>query len=285
MPHSNFLYLYKRYEKLTLLGDPLVKINELVEWSGFFPILEKTINKEKKSNAGAKPYDSIFMFKILVIQHLFNLSDKQTEFQINDRLSFQRFLDICIDDAVPDYTTVWGFREKLSYLDLTKELFNHFEWQLERAGFLARKGQILDATIVEVPVQHNKKAENELVKAGKVPEVWHDEPDKLCHKDLDARWTKKNDKSYYGYKSHISADVDCKLIRCYEVTDAASSDHNQFDKLLDKSNTGKDVSADAAYRSEENEEILKKHGFNSKIHYRGKRNKPLSAHKKKINLC
>ena len=283
MTQPGFFDLDNRHEKLNHLGDPLVQLNEFIDWKSFLPILSKTREKERKSPAGRKPFDLLLMLKILVIQHLFNLSDEQTEFQINDRYSFARFLGLQLEDTVPDYTTIWNFRDALVELSLVDELFKHFDWQLEKAGFIARKGQILDATIVEVPIQRNSRSENKQIKAGEVPEDWQDEPAKLSHKDTDARWAKKNNKSYYGYKNHINIDVDCKIIRSYEVTDAASSDHNQFEKLLDPSNTGRDIYADGAYRSEKNEGIVKKKGMKSKIHYKGQRNHPLSEHKKGVN--
>ena len=90
-----------------------MKISGLVNWEGFRPVLDRALARPRKSNAGRKEYDRVLMFKILVLQQLYNLSDDQTEFQIRDRYSFCRFLDLKPEDRVPDAKTVWRFREKL----------------------------------------------------------------------------------------------------------------------------------------------------------------------------
>ncbi len=103
-----------RLKKLSSQGDPLEKLNRVIDWAVFEPILAKTGNTDKKSNAGAKPYPPVFMFKILILQRYYNLSDEQTEYQILDRLSFCRFLGLSLDDKVPDEKTIWDFRERLT---------------------------------------------------------------------------------------------------------------------------------------------------------------------------
>ena len=125
-----------------------------------------------------------------------------------------------------------------------------------------------------VPIQHNKRSENQVIKKGSPPKDWSD--NKHRQEDTDARWTKKNNKSTYGFKNHIQIDNQHKLIRDYAVTNASIHDSNVFEELLDKSNTSKDVWADSAYRSEEKEEWLKENGYRSKIQRKGKRNKPLT---------
>src|SRR5678809_114143 len=143
------------------------------------------------------------MFKVLVLQTLYNLADEQVEYQVRDRLSFMRFLGLGLEDTVPDATTVWLFREALIKVNLVKALFERFDGYLNAKGYIARGGQIVDATIVSAPRQHNRREENEAIKAGRTPEGWEEKPAKNAQKDKDARWTKKNDKSFYGYKNHI----------------------------------------------------------------------------------
>ena len=147
--------------------------------------------EDRKSNAGRKPYDAILKFKILVLQSLYNLSDEQTEFLIRDRLSFMRFLDLGLEDAVPDATTIWLFREALVEAGLIDKLFDRFSQHLRVKGYIARGGQIVDATIVSAPKQRNSKYENEAIKAGKTPGEWEKKPAKNAQKDKDARWTKE----------------------------------------------------------------------------------------------
>jgi IS5 family transposase len=218
----------------------------------------------------------IGMFKILVLQTLHNLADEQLEYLIRDRLSFMRFLDLGLEDPVPDATTVWLFREALAKAGLVAKLFVLFNQHLEAKGYIARGGQIVDATIVSAPIQHNSRSENEAIKAGKTPEGWQEKPAKNAQKDKDARWTKKHDHSFYGYKNHIGIDRMYKLIRRYAETDASVHDSQKLDDVLDKSNTGAEVWADSAYRSAEIEAKLEAQGYKSRVHRRARRNQPLS---------
>jgi len=223
------------------------------------------------------------MFRMLVLQSLYNLSDEQVEYQARDRLSFTRFLRLGIEDRIPDGTTLWSFREALAKAGLIEKLFDRFGQHLEAKGYIARGGQIVDATIVPVPKQRNSRDENEEVKAGKTPTAWKQNPAKNRQKDKDARWTKKHGKSFYGYKNHVNADAKRKLIRQYEVTDASVHDSQKFDELLNQGNTSADVYGDSAYRSAETEAKLNSRGFRSRIHRRASRNRPLSKAQENAN--
>src|ERR1700677_629360 len=274
------------YAQLSQLGDPLEVLSQRMPWDRFRPQLALArIRAPRKSNAGRKPYDDVLMFKILVLQALYNLSDDQAEYQIKDRLSFRRFLGLGMSATIPDAKTIWLFRDYLSEKKLVEKLFLKFDGYLKELGFAARGGQIIDASFVEVPKQRNKKEENGLIKMGMVPPEWKDDQPKLCQKDVDARWTKKNKQSYYGYKNHITVDNNCKLIRCYEVSDASVHDSQAFRRLIDPRNTNADVYADSAYRSEAFETELKAAGYRSKIHFKAYRNTPLTAGQKKANTC
>jgi IS5 family transposase len=193
------------------------------------------------------------------------------------------FLGLGLEDTVPDATTVWLFREALTKANLVKALFERFDGYLNAKGYIARGGQIVDATIVSAPRQHNSRGENEAIKAGKTPEGWEAKPAKNAQKDKDARWTKKNDKSFYGYKNHISIDRKHKLIRRYAETDASVHDSRTLDEVLDKSNTSNEVWADSAYRSVETEAKLEAKGYKSRIHRRGARNNPLCKRQQAAN--
>ena len=126
---------------------------------------------DNKSSAGRKPIDVVVMFRMLVLQSLYNLSDEQVEYQVRDRLSFTRFLGLGIEDGIPDGTTLWLFRETLAKAGLIEKLFERFGQHLEAKGYIARGGQMVDATIVPVPKQRNSRDENDDVKAGKTPET------------------------------------------------------------------------------------------------------------------
>jgi len=161
-----------RFEQLDRGGDPLVKLNKVINWEIFRPELEALREKERKSNAGRKPFDVILMLKVLIIQSLYNLSDDQTEYQIRDRLSFMRFLGLSLSHTIPDAKTVWLFREELSRAGLIDRIFERFDASLCDSGFAAQKGQIVDASIVQAPRQRNSRDENRRIKEGEVPEEW-----------------------------------------------------------------------------------------------------------------
>ena len=279
MGQFGFFDTNKRVGALSAKDDPLESINALVPWESFRTDIEATVltpAAERKSQAGRKPIDAMVMFRMLILQSLYNLSDEQIEYQVSDRFSFTRFLQLGIEDRIPDGTTLWLFREKLSKAGMVETLFERFGQHLEARGYIARGGQMVDATIVPVPRQRNTREENEAVKAGHTPDDWEQKPAKNRQKDKDARWTKKHGKSFFGYKNHVNADARYKLIRGYDVSDASVHDSQQLDRLLNNANTSQEVYADSAYRSAETEAKLDKRGFKSRIHHRATRNHPLS---------
>jgi len=280
MIQPGFFDFEDRLYKIDKQGDPLAKIDEAVDWGNFRPTLEKARDKNRQSNVGPKGYDVILLFKILIIQSLYNLSDDATEFQILDRHSFGRFLGLHFGSKVPDATTIWRFRQDLIAAGVIEELFNSFDVHLRDHGFMAMKGQIVDASIVSVPKQRNSREENSQIKKGEVPENWPE--NKRRRKDVDARWTKKNGKTFFGYKNHVSVDVKHKLIRDYAVTDASQHDSNVFESIL-SDNTSKDIWADSAYRSEKRLDHLKENGFREHIQRKGCRHRKLTKSEQRGN--
>lgn len=286
MGQPGFFDADRRLSALSEKGDPLEAIATLVPWESFradIEVVALTSDAEKKSRAGRKPFDAILMFRMLILQSLYNLSDEQIEYQVRDRMSFTRFLGLEFEDDIPDGTTLWLFREKLAQAALVETLFERFNRHLNAKGYIARGGQMVDATIVPVPKQRNSREENEIVKRGETPAAWEEKPAKNRQKDKDARWTKKHGKSFFGYKNHVNADKAHKLIRDYEATDAAVHDSRVLETLLDEANTSKDVFGDSAYRSAEAEEKLAARGLRSRICVRGTRGRPLSKAKAAAN--
>jgi transposase, IS5 family len=202
---------------------------------------------------------------------------------VRDRLSFTRFLGLGLEDGIPDGATLWLFREKLAQTGLIDALFERFDRHLNAKGYIARGGQMVDASIVPVPRPRNTREENEAVKRGETPPDWEKKPSKNRQKDKDARWTKKHGKSFFGYKNHVNVDRTHKLIRRYAVTDAAEHDSRQLEGLLRPGNTSQDVFGDSAYRSAAAEARLKARGFRSRIHVRAARGRPLSKVKAAAN--
>jgi IS5 family transposase len=271
-----------RFEKLDKNGGPLAKLNKVVTWNSFRPALETLRDKDKKSNAGAKPYDVIVMFKILILQSLYNLSDEATEYQVLDRLSFMRFLGLRLGSRVPDAKTIWLFREQLTEAGLAEGLLRQFETVLEKNGFAAKKGQIINASIIQTPKQRNSREENARIKQGEIPQEWGKA--KKRQKDSGAQGTKRTGRKYYGYKNNVNVDVKHKLIRSYAVTDASVHDSRVFDELLkERSNTSAFVYADSAYRSKESIALLKERGFRERMQRKGCRHRRLTEREKQGN--
>lgn len=271
-----------KLKKLTKQGDPLLKLKDF-DWEIFRSILESTTLKKDNGLGGKPPYDRVLLFKILILQRLYNISDEQIEYQINDRLSFMRFLELELCDDVPDSRTIWLFKDKLSKAEVTEKLFIEFKNVLEEKSLIAHEGSIIDASFVDVPKQRNKKDENDDIKNGKIPEEWEKEENanKLSQKDTDARWTKKNNVSYYGYKDHVKVDSESKLITKYDVTDASVHDSQVLENLLDESDKGKTIHADSAYVGQE--KILEEKKVKNEIHEKGYKNKPLTEEQKASN--
>lgn len=273
----------KRVAKLQEKKPVLKRLADSIPWESFRPLLDKGYAHERKSNAGRKRIDPLILFKMLVLQQLFNLSDLELEFQVNDRRSFEEFVGLGVMNSIPDATTVAFFRDRLLKAGVIEELFEMFESYLRSQGLQARGGQIIDATLVPVPKQRNTREENEEIKAGRLPEGWDKNPDRLRQKDLDARWVKKNDTNYYGYKNSICIDVDHGFIRRYAVTPANIHDSQMLPRLLDPENEHDFVWADSAYSGECFADLLSLGGFESLIHEKGARNHPLSDEAKKMN--
>ena len=272
-----------RLSKLDQLGDPLEKLDKGVNFEMFRDFLEEGLTKEPKGVGGRPPYDYVMMFKIMILQRFYNISDEQVEYQINDRMSFMRFLNLSISDDVPDSRTVWKFREQLTDLGLVEELFALFLNELSRLDLIVNEGKIIDASFVEVPRQRNNREENKQIKEGEIPDRIKANPHVESHKDLDARWTQKNEVNYYGYKNHVKEDAGSKIIVKYIVTDASVHDSNATEDLLDEKDKGEDFYADSAYSGAPQEKIISEKDMQNKVCEKGTRNHPLTAEQRANN--
>ena len=273
----------KRRQMLEARKDFLNELNRIIPWDEFRRCLDQLPTQEPKSKSGRKPIDLLLLFKLLIVQQLYNLSDEDLEYQTHDRESFRRFVGLDPRAEVPDATTVWLFRQRLTEAGLMQEMFETFNQFLERSGYEAKGGQIIDATLVPVPIQRNNRDENKQIKKGEIPSEWEDTPHKLSQKDTDARWTKKNGKSHFGYKNHINIDAEYGFIRNHSVSNASVHDSQQFCEVLDGENEGDEIWADSAYRNQVLEEVLEIVGYRSQIHERGYRNHPLTEEQKATN--
>ena len=271
-----------RLEKLSKLGDSLEKLNHAIDWEMFRPKLTNVFKKQAKGAGGRPPYDYVMLFKVLVLQRIYNLSDDQTEYQINDRMSFMRFLGLGLGDRVPDAKTIWLYRDTLTKANVIRELFDLFNAQLEDAGLITHTGTIVDATFVEAPRQHNHHDENDDIKQGKTPEEWKKLQNihKLRQKDTDARWTRKGREFHFGYKDHVKADADSKLITDYTVTPANVHDSQPMPAMINEND--KAIYADSAYWGSVVAEALPDTVENH-IHERGTKKQPLTEEQKASN--
>jgi len=283
MEQNGFFDENDRLRELSKLGDPLEKLNEYIKWEDMRETLNEALQKEHKGQGGRPPFDYLLMFKILILQKLYNISDDKTEYIIMDRLSFQRFLGIQLCNKVPDAKTIWNFREELSKTGALEKIFGRFVMQLEEKGIVTRSGSIVDATFVDVPRQRNTREENEKIKEGKTPEEWERKKNrhKKAQKDVDARWATKNKEKHYGYKNHIKIDKKSKIITKYSATSAEVHDSQELEKLIEE---GKDkrIYGDSAYTGEDVQSCIPETTIN-RIHEKGYRNRPMTKTQERNN--
>ena len=294
-----FFDVDERLERLSDLGDQLEAYAATVDFEMFRSPLEAALAYADGLKGGRPAYDAVMMFKILVIQAQNNLSDERTEFLINDRLSFMRFLGLSLGERVPDAKTIWLFRERLTRAGAIEKLFDRFDQAVREAGYIAMSGQIVDASLIAAPKQRNTDAEKDDLKVGRIPPEWSKKPARLRQKDRDARWTVKFSKAKpradgttpvdiaiptFGYQNHISTDRRHGLIRKWAVTDAAAYEGRMLRHgLLDRTNTGSAVWADTAYRSRKNEAFLARNGFTSHIHRKKPAGRPMPTPIRRAN--
>jgi IS5 family transposase len=294
-----FFDVDERLRRLSDLGDQLEAYGRVVDFELFRPELEAALSYSDGAKGGRPPCDAVMMFKTLLIQAHNDLSDERTEFLINDRLSFMRFLGLALGDRVPDATTIWLFRERLTKAGVIEALFARFDAAVRAAGYIPMSGQIIDASLVAAPRQRTTEAEKTDIKAGRIPQEWKDKPAKLRQKDRDARWTVKFSKAkpkedgtrpvdiavpVFGYQSHIAIDRRHGLIRTWAVTDAATYAGRQLRcGLLDRTNTASEVWADTAYRSKANETYMAENGFVSRVHRKKPAGRPMPERTRRAN--
>lgn len=271
------------YRRLDAAGDPLAALDGVVDWSGLETLM-RGIVFERDSNGGKggrPPLSGLMMAKILILQACNNLADERTEFLINDRLSFKRFLGLSVNDKSPDAKAIWLWRERVLHSGLHEKIFAWFEGELVRSGFEAKQGQIVDATFVPT---HKPTGTHKKQLAEEVPLT----PAQARQSDGDATFTKKGDVSYHGYKNHTSVDVKYKLIRTQETTTASVHDSQKLADIVtsppaNATAEDKKLWGDSAYRSAEAEAMLAANNITSEVHERAYRNTPLTELQKAAN--
>jgi len=283
MIQPGFFDVRDAYARLDAVGDPLVALEGAVDWSGLDTLMSGVVFERdgKGGKGGRKPFSGLMMAKILILQACNNLSDDRTEFLINDRLSFKRFLGLELREKSPDAKTIWLWRERVMHSGLHAKIFAWFERELVRHGFEAKGGQIVDATFVPThkPTGKHRKhlAEAVPLSAAQARQI-----------DADATFTKKGEATHHGYKNHANVDAKWKLIREAEITPNAPHDSTEFAHLVREGKPGESednrrVWGDSAYRSEAAEAMLAQKNLLSEVHERAYRNRPLTEAQKAAN--
>ncbi len=188
-----------RQVKLSKIGDPLERLNAAIDWTLFQPTLEASIYAEAHTKAGHLPYDPLLMFKILILGRYYDVVDEALEYQILDRVTWQRFLGLTAGDPVPDTRTISLFRERLTNLKLFDKLFLLFAEELKRKGMISSAGKIVDASFKSVPTQSNRRQENTQVKEEKDTESGANSTSIISRSNPDLRWMEKSNLRRYAY--------------------------------------------------------------------------------------
>ncbi len=251
-----------------ILGK-LEKINKIVKWDKVLELV-KVADRTDKHKGGAPHKDIKVKIKMLFLQHIYNLSDPELEDQVNDRLSFQKFTGIDFSTTVPDYTTIWRFRERLIEEGINDKLFEMILSFIEKEGLLLKKGTLIDASIIESsnrPLSKKKREELEKSPSSQI--------------DTDAHSTIKRGKKYFGNKGHIGVDLGSKIIRKRKFTSAQPHDSQLMKELL--SGDEKAIFADSAYVNKKDKQEARSNGVYYGVLDRGTRRRKLSNSQKKRN--
>lgn len=246
----------------------LKKIDKFVKWDRLETICK---GMYKDSKRGRPTIPIVIALKCLILQFLYGLSDPELEDALIDRFSFQRFLGISFDTEIPDFTTIWRFRERLIKANLLDEIFNSFLKVLDEMNVILRKGTLIDATLVQAARKPQKKHDKQDNKTAR----------QRAQQDHDATVTKKGKKQYYGYKGHIGVDEGSNIIRKTKFTTASVHDSTERDNLI--CGDERSVFADKAYFNDKEKRKMRKKGIFNGILDKGKRNHPLTKKQKKKN--
>lgn len=264
------------FRRITVVRHGLQDLQQHIDFEEFRPKLDELCHYSEK---GRPHYDVVKMFRILILQTLYDLSDEDMEFNMCDRLSFQKFVGIGVMDDVPDARTIWKFRQRLGSSGV-RELFKEFDRMMREKGLSYCKGTAVDASFQEAKRQRNSKEENAHIKeTGEAPQEWSAK--KKAHKDVEATWTRKGNEKHYGYKNHAVVDLKTKMIRDYKVTTAKEHDSQVCEEILPKGTEA--VYADSAYMGKDREETLREHHIKAHFIKRATRHKKLSEKEQKRN--
>lgn len=272
------------YMYLDSMGEPLQILESKIDWKLIKNELDEAFlevaRKQNKSDSGRPRIDVLKMFKILILQTLYNLSDREIEKGLANRLDFMRFVGIPIGSKPADEKTVWKFREELIEMKVLDKVFNKFNEQLKKMNLKVKQGVMIDSTIIETPRKHNDN-EKESLKQGNIPDSWNANINVKRQKDIDASWTRK--KSYYfGYRAHVIADRN-KLIKKVIIETAKVNDCLVLPQILgnEYKDTRTKVYADAGYDTKAVREYIENLNCIPRIPVQKRNNKPVLTSREK----
>lgn len=266
--------LENRLEKVSKSKSSLEWLLRVIDFSLFAPLLTPLVKSNEK--VGGRPaYDRVMLFKCLIIAELYSLSDDELEYQLLDRLSFQRFLGLGLHQSVPDAKTLWAFREQATKEGVLDKCFVSISVQLKQAGLVLSQGKIIDSTVVPTHRRQMKADERQALQEGTLKEA------RRRQLDPDTRYT--GHKKTTGYKNHVVVDQGSGLITDFNTTDAAWHDSQMLEPLLDTVGQGEALLADSGYDSSANREVLTRLGIGDGIMDKAYRNKPLTEQETERN--
>lgn len=243
-------------------GGRLERLSGLVKWYRFEKLLARV---REETSLGRPGYPSLVMFKALLLQSLYGLSDKELEEALLDRLSFKRFVGLALDAQVPDHSTLCRYRNRLIEAGLLERLFGELDRQLDAAGLILRRGTMLDATVIETNAARPPKGGNGDLDAAAFDDEMETSCETLRPSDPDARFTRRKGTagSSYGYKAHVGVDQGSGLIRKVITTPANVNDTVVADDLI--CGDERAVLADSAYHTHARERLLKQRGIKPRL--------------------
>lgn len=235
--------------------DRLLEISSLLDWDPF----ERVLNEIHASRRGEPSYPPLLMFKVLLLQRWYGLSDPGMEEALYDRLSFRRFVGLALADATPDHSTIFRFREQVVRRGLMAPLGDELQRQLDAGGAIVKAGTLIDATIVQGAARRPRKSE------GRTSKV-----------DPDARFGTNNERGRFafGYKLHVGMDAGTGLVRSLVTTPANVQEVTQAERLIRGDEEA--VYADRGYDARWLRRTLAEAGIDDGILRRGHRNRQIT---------
>ena len=258
------------------------QINTIIDWKKIGQLIDQDYSKGK-SATGTPSYDGVLLFKMLLLETWYGLSDYEVEDRINDSISFSYFCGLTIEQVAPDHSTLSRFRTELTKTGTFEKLFKLINLQLEKHHIIIKKGVIVDASVIDTPLRPKGKTKQEVTEDRSDKEI-KTKKKYASSVDSDGTWLKKRGKFHFGYKKHHVTDEE-GLVLGVLTTTASTNEIANLEDVLDSADLPRDIplKADKGYQSKKNEALLKKRGLKNHILKKAKKNKPLTKWEKRFN--